>query len=499
MMEQEIYRHVPYDIDVEQAVLGSLLVDNALIDIVASDLEPEHFYDPLHGRLYEMIVYLQTEGVVAPLILHAVMKNDPGLMEVGGLAYLAALAQAAPALPNIREYAKLLVELATRRALIRIGEDMINAAYSAPRETSAHTIGADASDAILDASDNRKNITVSLGAAMAEAINHAIVHAGKDEQIRGIRTGIEKIDVALGGLHPGDRIAIGGRSGMGKSLLASVFANGAALGGYPVYIASGDMRKEQWSARSACELAQAMFPMEPPIPYSKFRKGGFTSGEIERLIAANEAMMKMPILIDDNPKISLPGIRGRARALARRHKGKQGLIIVDFLQNVEPPQRRGYKDRRRDEDITQIAYDLGNIARDLGWAIVSLVQLKNKDSDLQGQVAMHPPSVADVRESGGIEQAVDVLLGIYRPAFAIEHNSRKSWTEKRAEIAELHVESGIQLRHLFQTLGFKNRDASSLDLDLNLWCDMSCGAIRDEKPYRPDEADQAAADLYGAL
>ena len=135
-MEQEAYRHVPYDIEVEQALLGAILVDNHALERVSQQLRPEHFYDPLHQRLYEVMLTLFEKGgmVITPLTLHAAMKADPGLVEVGGHAYLAGLAQAAPAMPNVRDYARILHDLGVRRGLIHIGEDIVNTAYEAPHE-----------------------------------------------------------------------------------------------------------------------------------------------------------------------------------------------------------------------------------------------------------------------------------------------------------------------------------------------------------------------------
>src|SRR5271170_4406830 len=133
-MEQEIYRHVPYDIDVEQALLGAILVDNQAIERISAVLKSEHFYDPLHARLFDamLVSFEKGGGVITPLTLNAMMKADPGLIEVGGHAYLSGLAQAAPALANVRDYARILHDLAVRRSLIRLGEDIVNTAYEAP-------------------------------------------------------------------------------------------------------------------------------------------------------------------------------------------------------------------------------------------------------------------------------------------------------------------------------------------------------------------------------
>jgi replicative DNA helicase len=497
MMDQESHDHVPYDLEVEAALLGSILVDNGLIDIASADLEPEQFYEPLHQRLFEMCVHLATEGQVTPLILYSVMKTDPGLQEVGGIGYITSLMGAAPAVPGIKEMVRVIADRATRRTLIQIGENLVNSAYDDPVTIPAHQIASDAASAILDAGEDKQNTTVSLSLAIGETIQVAEAHLSGGKRIRALPTGLSRLDDAIGGIQPCDRIAIAGRTGMGKSILASDIANGVALSGAPVLILSADMRRAQWSGRAACELAQRLYPDEQIINFSKFRKGTLTGDDLGRLSLARGHIQELPIFLDDNPKITLPSVRGRLRAMARRFKGQQGLLVVDFLQKVEPPKARSYKDRRRDEDLTQISYDLGDFVADVGWSLLALVQLKNKETDSEGTVATKPPTVADIRESGGIEMAFDIVIGMFRPGFPIEHNTRKSWPDKIAELKETHSASGFATQNVMQLLGFKNRDASSTDLDLNFWCDMRCGAVRDEEPWSPAKH---AADLlnYGA-
>jgi replicative DNA helicase len=157
-MEQEAYRHVPYDIEVEQALLGAILVDNQAIERISSILKPEDFYDPLHERIYDVMVSSADRGgmVLTPLTLHAAMKADPGLMEVGGHAYLAGLVQAAPAMPNVRDYARILHDLAVRRTLIRIGEDIVNTAYEAPHDKPPKAQIEEAEKALYQVSESSK-------------------------------------------------------------------------------------------------------------------------------------------------------------------------------------------------------------------------------------------------------------------------------------------------------------------------------------------------------
>src|SRR3974390_2425179 len=231
-MEQEAYRHVPYDIDVEQALLGAILVDNHVIEPISSVLKAEHFYDPLHARLYETMLqgFERAGGIVTPLTLHATMKADPGLMEVGGHAYLAGLAQAAPALANVREYARILHDLSVRRGLIRLGEDIVNTAYEAPHEKPLQTQIEEAEKALYRLSETSRYGEGPID--FSEALKRTIEQAEK-AQLRGGGglggpTGVSDLDSLLGGLQASDLIILAGRPGMGKTSLATNIAFYAA-------------------------------------------------------------------------------------------------------------------------------------------------------------------------------------------------------------------------------------------------------------------------------
>jgi replicative DNA helicase len=200
-MEQEVYRHVPYDIDVEQALLGAIFVDNRAIERVSMLLRPEQFYDPLHQRLFEaMIASFERGGMlISPLTLHAQMKADAGLPAVGGLSYLANLAAAAPALPNVRDFARILHDLWVRRALIHIGEDIVNTAYEAPLEKPPQAQIAEAEKALYGISETSRYGDGPLD--FAEALRRAVEIAEKAQQrggrISGVSSGFADIDSLL--------------------------------------------------------------------------------------------------------------------------------------------------------------------------------------------------------------------------------------------------------------------------------------------------------------
>ena len=269
-MEQEIYRHVPYDIEVEQALLGAILVDNRALEGVSAIIKPEQFYDPLHQRLFEAMSQTFERGgmVLTPLTLHAAMKADPGLQEVGGHAYLAGLAGAAPALPNVRDYARILHDLAVRRALIRIGEDIVNTAYEPPDETPPKAQIEAAEKALYRVSETSKyghgplNFHEALK-AVVDSAQQAQLRGGK---ISGVTTGFTDLDKYLGGLQQSDLLILAGRPGMGKTALATnmafkaarLFAQDVADGvemprGAPVLFFSLQMAAQQLAARILSE------------------------------------------------------------------------------------------------------------------------------------------------------------------------------------------------------------------------------------------------------
>src|SRR6201994_818117 len=185
-MEQEAYRHVPYDIEIEQALLGAILVDNRALERVSASLKPEHFYDPLHARIYEVMSAQGERGgmVITPLTLHAAMKADPGLQEVGGHAYLAGLAQAAPAMANVRDFARILHDLGVRRGLIHIGEDVVNNAYEAPHDKPPKAQIEEAEKALYRLADTARYGEGPID--FAESLRRAVVQAER-AQARGGR------------------------------------------------------------------------------------------------------------------------------------------------------------------------------------------------------------------------------------------------------------------------------------------------------------------------
>jgi replicative DNA helicase len=418
-MEQEAYRHVPYDVEVEQALLGAILVDNQALERVQALIRPEHFYDPLHARIFETMSLAMERGSFAltPLTLHAAMKADPGLIEVGGTAYLAGLAQAAPALPNVRDYARILHDLAVRRSLIRIGEDIVNTAYEAPTEKGPAEQIAEAEKALYAVSESSKygEGPLDFHEALRRAVESAEKAQARGGRISGVTSGFTDIDQLLGGLQPSDLLILAGRPGMGKTALGTNMAFHAARAyiqdmeagaeiprGSPVLFFSLEMAAQQLSARILAEQTE--------IEMWKIRNGRFSESEWEKFVLTMQELSTLPLFIDDTGGISIAQIAARARRMKREKK--IGLIIIDYLQLVEPSRRQ----ENRVQEITEVTKGLKTLAKELNVPILALSQLSRGVDSRDDK----RPILSDLRESGSIEQDADVVMFVYREEYYLK-------------------------------------------------------------------------------
>jgi replicative DNA helicase len=464
-MEQEAYRHVPYDIEVEQALLGAILVDNQAIERISAILKPDDFYDPLHQRIYEVMASSADRGgmVMTPLTLHAAMKADPCLVEVGGHAYLAGLVQAAPAMPNVRDYARILHDLAVRRTLIRIGEDIVNTAYEAPHDKPPKAQIEEAEKALYQVSESSKYGAgpIDFAESLRRTVELAERAQARGGRISGLVTGFSDIDGLLGGLQPSDLIILAGRPGMGKSSLATNMAFHAARAyvqdmeagaevprGAPVLLFSLEMAAQQLAARILSEQTE--------IEMWKIRNGKFSEHEWEKFVLAMQDLSTLPLYIDDTGGISIAQIAARARRMKREKN--IGCIMIDHIQLVAGSGRP----ENRVQEITEISKSLKVLAKDLDVPVVALSQL-SRGVDARDDKR---PILSDLRESGSIEQDADVVMFIYRKSADRGYRPEDIPMEER-NIAEIHIAKHrngptgmVRLYFDEQRTTFKNLDRS---------------------------------------
>jgi replicative DNA helicase len=431
-MEQEAYRHVPYDIDVEQALLGAILVDNRAMERASALIKPEHFYDPLHGRIFETMSQMIERGgvVVTPLTLHATMKADPGVIETGGQAYFDALRAAAPAIPNIKDFANILTDLAVRRSLIRIGEDIVNTAYDAPTEKTSKEQIQEAEKALYAVSETNKygEGAIDFHESLRRTVEIAERAIARGGRISGVTSGFTDIDNLLGGLQPSDLLILAGRPGMGKTALGTNMAFHCAKAylqdietgaeyprGAPVLFFSLEMAAQQLSGRILSEQSE--------LEVWKIRNGKFSESEWEKFVLAMQDLSNLPLYIDDTGGISIAQIAARARRLKREKN--IGLIIIDYLQLVEPSRRHD----NRVQEITEVTKGLKTLAKELNIPVLALSQL-SRGVDARDDKR---PVLSDLRESGSIEQDADVVMFVYREEYYLKSREPDPGTPEHAK------------------------------------------------------------------
>src|SRR6185436_18101695 len=418
-MDKEYSRELPYDIDVEQALLGALLVDNYHLDRTASSLKAEHFYDPLHQRLYDAIERMWAKAhAVTPLTLKAVMQGDAGFEEVGGLSYLQILARSASPLPNIKDYIRILCEHALRRTLIQVGEDLVNTAYDGSGALTPQQQIEEAEKALYRVAEKGRfgEGPLNFDVALSQAVSSAEKALERGGHISGVPSGYTDLDSLLGGLHPSDLIIIAGRPGMGKTALATnmafyasrLWAKDKADGaepkrGAPVLLFSLEMAASQLSARILSEQTE--------IEMRKIRTGRFSDTEWDRFVRTAQVLGDLPLYIDDTGGISIAQIAARARRMKREKH--IGLLVVDYLQLVEPSSRRF---ENRVQEISDVTKGLKALAKELSLPVIALSQLSrgvdNRDDKR--------PILSDLRESGSIEQDADVVMFVYREEYYLK-------------------------------------------------------------------------------
>ncbi len=417
-MEQQAYRQLPFDVDVEQALLGAILVDIYALERVSTMLKPEHFYDPLHQRIYDAIERMWGRGqAVSPLTLKVVLEGDAGLAEVGGQAYLVSLARAAPALPNVMEYARILRDFGMRRELIRIGEDIVNRGFESPIDVPPQAQVEEAEKALYNIAEKGRfgDGAVSFDVALTAAVSAAEQALARGGAVSGVPTGFTELDSLLGGLHPSDLVIIAGRPGMGKTALATNMAFYAARlwqkdkaegatppRGAPILLFSLEMAASQLSARILSEQTE--------IEMRKIRTGRFTDKEWDNFVHTAQVLSDLPLYIDDTGGISIAQIAARARRM-KREKGI-GCIMIDYLQLVESSRRV----ENRVQEISEVTKGMKALAKELQVPVVALSQLS------RGVEARDDkrPVLSDLRESGSIEQDADVVMFVYREEYYLK-------------------------------------------------------------------------------
>ncbi len=407
---------LPHNIEAEQQLLGAVLTNNDIFDRISSLVRAEHFFDPVHQRIFEITAArIQKNALASPVTIKAFMEDDAGLKELGGGAYLTRIAGAAISSYAARDYAQMIYDLAVRRDLIALGRDIAARAGQVDVDSEPREQITDAEQRLYKLAEQgvAERGFQSFLKAVTDAVHVANAAYQRDGGLAGISTGLIDIDKKLGGLHPSDLLILAGRPSMGKTSLATNIAfniarahrrgtrpdgsEGSVSGGVVGFF-SLEMSAEQLAARILSEASE--------VPSEQIRRGDMSEDEFRRFVEAAKALENCPLFIDDTPALPIAQVAARARRLKRT----QGLdvLIIDYLQLL-----RGSSKENRVQEVSEITQGLKAIAKELNIPVIALSQLSRQVENREDK----RPQLSDLRESGSIEQDADVVMFVFREEY----------------------------------------------------------------------------------
>ncbi len=405
----------PYNEEAEQAILGAILVNNRNYEKVSEFLQPEHFSKRVHRRIYALCRQLINQDMQAdPITLRTYLEQDGSLAEVGGPAYLIALARPVVGIIDVFHYGRMIYDLSLRRHLISLGEEMVNDARAPEVETSAlqQIEAAEHKLYELATTGTSDSGLKSFSTALIAAIQMAEKAYKRDGRLSGITTGFTALDRKLGGLHPSDLIIIAARPAMGKTALATSLAFNAASERVRHGQAYGALVAFFSLEMSSDQLGTRVLSTTTHISSHRMRTGALSTSEFHSLAQAAPKLEGLPLFIEDTPGLTVSAIRTRARRL-KRQRGLD-MIIIDYLQLiVSPPGRRP---ENRVQELSEITRSLKILAKELKVPVVALSQLSRNVESRDDK----RPLLSDLRESGSIEQDADVVMFIFRDEYYLE-------------------------------------------------------------------------------
>ena len=436
------YRVAPHNVEAEQALLGAILVNNDAYFRVSDFLKAEHFSEEIHRRIYDILESLIRAGKLATPVT---LKSFVGDQDLGGMTvpqYLARLAAEATTVINSEAYGRTIHDLALRRQLITIGEDMVNLAYDAPVDEQPRQQ--------IEEAERRLYELAEAGRfeggfqSFADALEAAVRLAGeaykRDRKLSGISTGLSDLDRMLGGLQSSDLVIVAGRPGMGKTALATNIAFNIARAYAGERQPDGTIKRVDGGIvgffsleMSAEQLATRIIAEQSGVASNKIRRGEIQDNEFGRIADAAREMERVPFYIDQTGGISIAQLTARARRL-KRQKGLD-VLVVDYLQLLSGSSKKG---ENRVQELTEITTGLKALAKELNVPVIALSQLSRQVEARDDK----RPQLSDLRESGSIEQDADIVMFVFREEYYLKNKEPKMGTEEyfkwQTEMEQIH-------------------------------------------------------------
>ena len=434
ILDQATEDKLPVSLDAEQAILGAILFDNEIFYRASAFLKDEHFYDPIHQLIFGACGDLITSGRLAsPVTLDTFLSSSSGFIEAGGKKYLEQLAANVPSTAGAVDYAKIVFDLSVCRGLMSIGSEMADRAKVSSLDDRPQIQLEDAEQALYKLAETGKygGGFKTFRSAITEAIELANAAVKREGGLAGVATGMRDLDRMMGGLHPSDLVILAGRPSMGKTALGTNIAVNAAkalktekqpdgsmktVEGAVVGLFSLEMAAEQLATRILSEFSR--------VPSERIRRGDVDQEEFDRIYHASRDLEQLPLFIDDTGGLSIAQLAARARRLKRQHG--LGLLVVDYLQLLTGSGRRN---DGRVQEITEISQGLKALAKELNVPIIALSQLSRQVESREDK----RPQLADLRESGSIEQDADVVLFVFREKYYLSRSEPREGTEEHVK------------------------------------------------------------------
>ena len=423
--ENNINKKQPSNLEAEQALLGSILVNNDIIDEISNIIKPNCFYDPAHHKIYEVIETLNNKGMIAnPITLKNYFEKDNMLNDVGGTEYLVKLTRFSGSTKQAIDYAKIVHEMYLRRELVLISDKLSSDTLNT-KEQNAESIIEGTEKSLFDLAERGSfsQSFLKFNQALDQTIEMATQAMKSDQGIVGVPTGLKDLDEKLGGLHKSDLVILAGRPGMGKTALATNIAYHASQNlmsrqeKSSVAFFSLEMSSEQLSTRILSEQAR--------IKSDDIGRGKVTEEEINRYIETSRNIYNLPLFIDETPAITIATLCNRARRIKRLFG--VSLIVVDYIQLMRAPSSN--RGDNRVQEVSEITQGLKALAKELKVPVLALSQLSRAVESRDDK----KPQLSDLRESGSIEQDADVVMFVYREAYYLENKQPKLGSIEYAE------------------------------------------------------------------
>src|SRR6266852_6071684 len=427
-----LYRTAPHNIELEQALLGAILVNNEAFLRFSDFLDPRHFFEPIHQKVYEVTASLVRVGKTAtPVTLKTFLPAD---IDIAGLTvsqYLARLAAEATTVINAADYGRTIYDLALRRALIGIGEDLVNTAYDSPSDSRPQDQIEEAERSLYELAETGRydGGFQRFAQALSTPVEMAAHAYQRDGKLSGLATGLRDLDRMMGGLQKSDLVILAGRPGMGKTALATNIAYNVAKAWEGGVRADGQIESTNGGIvgffsleMSAEQLATRIISEQTGIASYRMRRGEIEPSNFDVIADKAREMEKLPFYIDETGGVSIAQLAARARRL-KRQRGLD-LLVIDYIQLLSGSSRRAHEGRV--QEVTEITTSLKALAKELNIPILALSQLSRQVENREDK----RPQLSDLRESGSIEQDADVVMFVFREEYYLQNQKPREGTEE---------------------------------------------------------------------